>query len=144
MIDTLLSRLDKPRRTGPGRWLACCPAHPDKSPSLSIRELDDGRMLIHCFAGCSVGDIVAAVGLTFQDLFPDTKEHRIPGERRPFNPMDVLKALAFESTVVLLAASDMIQVGDLVLGDDGFERLAQAHDRIQGALSLIDGERRYG
>lgn len=48
----LLARLDAVKPTGPGRWLARCPAHEDRSPSLSIRELDDGRTFVHCFAGC--------------------------------------------------------------------------------------------
>jgi hypothetical protein len=40
------------KRAGPGKWLAHCPAHSDSSPSLSIREGMDGRVLLHCFAGC--------------------------------------------------------------------------------------------
>jgi hypothetical protein len=51
---------------------ACCPAHDDISPSLSIREVDDGRILIHCFSGCEVHSVVAAVGLELSDLFPKT------------------------------------------------------------------------
>jgi len=43
-IDALLSRLAKARQSGTGRWVACCPAHDDKRPSLSIRELDDARV----------------------------------------------------------------------------------------------------
>ena len=55
--EILLSKLDKVKRTGAGRWLACCPAHADKGPSLSLRETDDGRVLVYCFAGCSAVDI---------------------------------------------------------------------------------------
>ena len=40
--------------TGAGRWKARCPAHNDRSPSLSIREGDDGRVLVLCRAGCSL------------------------------------------------------------------------------------------
>ena len=68
-IDALLSRLEKVRNTGPDSWSACCPAHDDKGPSLSIRDAD-GKLLIHCFAGCSVHDVVGAVGLDIADLFP--------------------------------------------------------------------------
>ncbi|MCV5231644.1 CHC2 zinc finger domain-containing protein, partial [Escherichia coli] len=49
--DVLLERLAGVRLVGAGRWMACCPAHPDRSPSLSIRVLDD-KILLHCFAGC--------------------------------------------------------------------------------------------
>lgn len=44
-----------------GKAVVCCPAHNDRAPSLSIRELDDGRALLHCFAGCAYPEILAAV-----------------------------------------------------------------------------------
>ena len=71
MIETLLNQLDKVKRTGDGKWLACCPAHDDSDPSMSIREMADGRILIHCFAGCTPAEIMASVGLSMTDLFPD-------------------------------------------------------------------------
>ncbi len=46
-----------------------CPAHDDQKASLSITEADDGRVLLHCFAGCSVEKIVAKLGLRMADLF---------------------------------------------------------------------------
>ena len=61
IAESLLSCLDNVRETRPGYWLACCPAHDDRSPSLSIRELDDGRILIHDFAGCPPQDVLGAV-----------------------------------------------------------------------------------
>lgn len=69
-IDLLLSRLDKVQGRGT-KFQARCPAHEDRSPSLSIKEATDGRVLIHCHAGCEVADIVESVGLTLGDLFPD-------------------------------------------------------------------------
>lgn len=69
-VDNLLSRLEAVKG-GHGRWIARCPAHDDRSPSLSIRELDDGRILVHCHSGCSPSDVTAAVGLGMTDLFPD-------------------------------------------------------------------------
>ena len=53
-----IERLDCARQTGSGRWIARCPAHEDRSPSLSVRELEDGRTLIHCFGGCDVQAVV--------------------------------------------------------------------------------------
>jgi hypothetical protein len=67
------------RRSARG-WLARCPAHDDRSPSLSIAEGDDGRILLHCFAGCSLESIVAALGLTMRDLF---KGPRVPSKPKP-------------------------------------------------------------
>ena len=41
------------RRIGQGKWQGRCPAHADRSPSLSVAEGQDGRVLVHCFAGCA-------------------------------------------------------------------------------------------
>ena len=65
--------------TGPGKWMARCPAHPDRSPSLSIREGREERCLIKCFAGCSTDAILAALKLTRRDLFsgPPPSPHQL-------------------------------------------------------------------
>ena len=73
LADPLLTRLDRVIPSGPGRWHACCPAHDDHSPSLSVRD-DGERVLLHCFAGCDPDDILAAVGLKWSDLYPDRWE----------------------------------------------------------------------
>jgi len=56
------------RKTSSG-YLALCPAHEDHSASLSVREGDDGRVLLHCHAGCELSDVLAATGMTASDLF---------------------------------------------------------------------------
>jgi len=134
--ETLLSRLDKVRRTGAGRWIARCPAHDDKSPSLSIRELDDGRTLVHCFAGCSVREVVTAVGMELSDLFPPRPllDGRKP-ERRPFSSDDALRCLAFEARLVRLAALETLE--GKPLSDADFERLALAVERIDEAMGAV-------
>lgn len=53
-----------------GHYKALCPCHQDKNPSLSITA-KNGVILIHCFAGCNVKDIVEAVGLTISDLWDE-------------------------------------------------------------------------
>ncbi len=58
------------RRTGAGRWIAKCPAHPDRSPSLSIAEGRDGKVLVRCFAGCELSAVLQSAGLTIDNLFP--------------------------------------------------------------------------
>jgi hypothetical protein len=57
------------RRTGRGKWLAQCPAHKDRRPSLSIGEGREAKVLVHCFAGCTHKEILAKVGLRERDLF---------------------------------------------------------------------------
>jgi hypothetical protein len=49
----------KGRRTGQGRWVACCPAHADRTPSLSIGEGTKVPILLHCHAGCDPRDVLA-------------------------------------------------------------------------------------
>jgi hypothetical protein len=51
-------------------FTALCPGHTDRNPSLHVSEAADGRVLLHCFAGCTTETIVAALGLTLADLFP--------------------------------------------------------------------------
>src|SRR5688572_22765026 len=68
-LSEVVSRLTKPKKTGKG-FNALCPAHDDKSPSLSIFE-GDYRTVLHCFAGCSEDAILNAIGLEKADLFPD-------------------------------------------------------------------------
>jgi len=65
--ERLLGRLKKVRNVAPGRWMACCPSHLDKTASLSIRELDDGRVLIHDFAGCCAEDLALGKPLSPED-----------------------------------------------------------------------------
>lgn len=78
-IHLLLSKLDKVKTRGKGQWMACCPAHEDSDPSLAIKEHHDGRILVKCFAGCGAADVVASVGLSLADLFPE-------GNLGDFNP----------------------------------------------------------
>ena len=66
-VEVLLGRLEGVRPAGPNSWMARCPAHPDRNPSLSI-ALRDGRVLLHCFAGCPPEAVLQAVGLTWKDL----------------------------------------------------------------------------
>ena len=129
--ETLISRLDKVRPTGRGTWIACCPAHADKSPSLTIRETDDGKVLLHCFTGCSALEIIDAVGLEMSDLFPPRQHHGKP-ERRPFPAADVLRALAAEALVVASCGVSML-AGRFTDADR--ERLILAVQRIQSGIT---------
>ena len=68
-IQEFLSRLGNVKHSGNG-YIACCPAHEDKNPSLSVGLSDDGKkILIHCHAGCADADILGRLGLKMSDLF---------------------------------------------------------------------------
>lgn len=72
-LDDVLERLarHKLRPNGNGRWRACCPAHGGANPTaLSIGVGDDGRVLLKCWHGCGVDDVVDALGLDVANLFP--------------------------------------------------------------------------
>jgi hypothetical protein len=70
-LDTFLAAVpDCGRRVG-GQHLMRCPAHDDRKPSLGVRELHDGRLLVRCYAGCATEDILAALDLEFADLYPE-------------------------------------------------------------------------
>lgn len=68
-IDRVLPLLRMVKNAAHG-YQAACPAHDDSSPSLSVSVGEDGRVLLHCFAGCSVEAVTAALGLAQSDLFP--------------------------------------------------------------------------
>src|SRR4051812_14692581 len=59
------------RRSGDG-WMARCPVHDDRQASLSIHEGTDGRVLLHCHAGCEVEAVVGALHLELRDLFNES------------------------------------------------------------------------
>jgi hypothetical protein len=50
--------------------MACCPAHEDRDPSLSIKVTDD-KVLIYCHAGCDTRAVLEAIGMTWGELFQD-------------------------------------------------------------------------
>jgi hypothetical protein len=73
------------RRSGEG-WIARCPAHPDRHPSLSIRKGNGDKTILHCFGGCTTPKVLAASGLRMRDLFVG----------RPPSPLERRKALALQ------------------------------------------------
>ena len=77
-IEEFLGRLEGVQKSG-GGWVARCPAHGDDNPSLSIAQGEDGRILVHCHAGCAAEQVAEAVGLKMSDLMPE----RPGAEARP-------------------------------------------------------------
>lgn len=137
--DLLLGKLDRVHPRGDGRWTACCPAHGDRSPSLSIREQADGTLLVHCFAGCPAASVLESVGLTLSDLFPDNAAERSPmrpGER--WVPRDVLAAVAREALVAMVAAESVARGESLENADR--DRLARAAATLRGAAREVGYE----
>lgn len=67
-IDNVLSRLRSVEKVSSG-YTALCPSHDDSTPSLSVKKGEDGRVLLHCHAGCGLDDILQRLGLEWRDLF---------------------------------------------------------------------------
>ena len=84
------------RPNGTGRWQARCPAHEDRLPSLNIREGREGRVLLHCFAGCTTKAVMKAAGLSISDLFvgllPTPEQVRIAAQERTVREAEALQA----------------------------------------------------
>jgi len=137
-LHTLLQMLEGTRETRPGVWQARCPAHDDKAPSLSVKETADGTVLIKCWAGCGAGEIVASVGLELSDLFPKHEQFdhsQIPArEKRPWNAVDVLRALIMEVTIIAVIAGKLNNSG---LTEEDGNRLVIATRRLLKAASLV-------
>ena len=134
--ELILSSLKKVRKMGADRWMACCPAHADKSPSLSIRETSDGRVLLHCWTGCGANEILDALGLTFDDLFPERLTDHAPRERQPFSHREAMAGLVPEVMFVAAASSDMLKAP---LNKANHDRLVIAASRLAAASSYVEG-----
>lgn len=138
-IQRLLSRLEQVRQTGTNEWMACCPGHADRNPSLSIKQAGH-RVLINCFAGCEPRVVLSAVGLTMADLFdqPITPQAAPLAEhqrRRHNQAREALVALSHELRVLWCFAEQMH--AGLNLDPSELERLKLAMDRINTARRLI-------
>lgn len=138
-VEKLLSSLKKVRRNGQGSWMACCPNHQDKTASLSIKDLDDGRIIINCFAGCDTYSILRSVGLDWEDVMPEKLEAH---SAKPVKPIiyasDALRLIRFETQIVLICAFKLRKEG--VLPNEDIERLALSMQRIHKAMELSNVE----
>lgn len=138
MLADILPRLNKVRKTGRANWIACCPAHDDRSPSMTLHETDDGRILVRCFAGCSFAEIAGAVGLGWEPWFPPKQadDYKAP-VRRPFPAGDVLEALSSQAMLIAVAAANVAH--GVQLTDEDREEVWEANCRIQAAREIALG-----
>lgn len=141
-IECLLERLSHVRASRAG-WVARCPAHDDRGPSLAVAEGDDGRVLAHCFAGCDVQQIVNSVGLEVSDLFErGAEQHLVRGRRRQSTTGALhaywgaaLGVLDREATIIWLAGQQLACGATLSPADAG--RLDIACARVADARQVL-------
>jgi len=133
IVDKILPLLDKVKKKGDNSWLACCPAHDDKNPSLAITE-KEGKVLLHCFSHqCDVSDIVHAVGVELSDLFPEhiRIEGSKPIRKKRFPAEAILEALAKEFVIAELGLAVLAEGG--TLNKKAKSRMREASKRFTSA-----------
>jgi len=136
-VENLLQKLEKVKGRN-GSWTARCPAHDDKGPSLAIREADDGRILLHCFAGCQTESVLGAVGMDMTDLFPPEEKRREypmagkPSMKPAFFASDLMRIIGFEALVVQIVAFDI--ANGKPLSKETQDRMLVAYQRIDEAM----------
>ena len=142
MIDQFLSKLEKVKRRGGGKYMASCPCHKDRSPSLSIKD-DNGTILMRCFSQeCTPHDICAAIGFDMRDLFPPSDYSNFsPDDYKPeskkrsyFSADQMLAALQDETLVAFLIADEMTKT---TIDAATKARLVLAVSRIQAAKNYM-------
>jgi RecA/RadA recombinase len=124
-IDVLLARINGVKKSGKG-FMCSCPAHGGHD-CLSVEE-KDGRVLVHCFAGCSAQEVVESVDLRLSDLFADSLN---PDRARDYSIQSATSARTQARMVIDIGAA-CIQRGD-ELTDENIAELAAAQSRIDTA-----------
>jgi hypothetical protein len=135
-IDLVLQRLDgfKLRENGRDRWRACCPAHGGSNPStLSIGIGRDDQVLLRCWNGCDIEQVVQALGFEVSDLFPPKPQPAGAGDapirrRRLLTAGQALDLLDSEMMLAFVCASDMAQ--GKALDGATLDRLVQCAARV--------------
>jgi DNA primase len=141
--DDLLGLLQGVKRTSRG-WSSRCPSHNDNSPSLSVREAEDGRILLHCFAGCKAQEICEALHIPLRELFGhaerDTVQIRLARaqrvrERREREQVQRLEGVSADAKRdaerLLRSAKDLsIECWSDVFLDTSLNKLADAYGLI--------------
>lgn len=129
--EVLLSKLDKLRRSGDDSWMALCPAHVDKSPSLSIRDTGD-KVLIHCFAGCPAENVLDALGMGWGDLYDDPYKASFAAtcayKGRKYKPVKPIDMMEHERTIIRIGREDL-EAGKTLSFEDR-ARLELAIERV--------------
>ena len=133
-IEIILNALDKVKRKSAGKYIALCPCHAEKTPSLAISETTDGSVLLHCF-GCGAGamDVISALGIDASELFPERDRYDHTEQkplREAFTAAQLLDVINYEAIIVMLAANDIMRGIPVDV-----ERVTTAHNRISAALN---------
>lgn len=129
-MDTtpILDRLDGVRRVRDGEYIARCPSHDDRRPSLSVKDGGD-RVLVICRAGCTFDDIRSSLGMQAHEFFEDGRAPKLvaPGVNR----RELAEALTLELSIAYIVTCDRAKGREI--SDADRERELVARDRIRAA-----------
>ena len=134
-IDLFLGLLSGVKKSGVG-FMASCPAHDDRSPSLSVKEGNDGRVLLHCFAGCTFYEVIESLGLSPGDLFVHLDGASNAGHNSLKLPVSKLRpAIELERQILFLIQCDRLK-GRAISSIDS-ERELIALQRLTSVKDLL-------
>jgi len=117
-IHEILSHFENVKKSGSNQYQCKCPSHEDRSNSMGVSLSDDGQKIImNCFAGCTLTEVMQASGLTWDDIMPNKrvdsfimKDGEVSGmikQRQSFNPYAALKYLANDILFVAMCAAEV-------------------------------------
>jgi hypothetical protein len=137
-VDKLLNNLTKVQRKANSAWMACCPAHDDRSPSLSIKDIGDGKLVLKCFAGCETIDVLGAIGLDWEDVMPPKQPveriQTVKSQKPTIYATDALRVVKTEAQIITMAAMDITK--GRKINEPEMARIKLAMERIK---TLTDG-----
>lgn len=137
-VELVLARLDNPKLNGRDRWRSACPACGGNKSALSVGIGSDDAVLLKCWKGCGVSEVVASLGLELHDLFPPKlADHRATPLRRRgmLTAGQCLDVISFECLLTWTAAINLAN-GHTLTPDD-LARLSIAAERIQSLASEV-------
>jgi hypothetical protein len=136
-VAEILSSLESVHARGQGRWSARCPAHADKSPSLTIAEGEKG-VLLKCWAGCSLEEITATLGLTIKDLFFDALTTDPQQRRESMRQRTQAKAARQAAQDAEGRRLDTLRQAELLVQSArGISIEGWSHDKLHAALNRL-------
>ena len=142
-LSTLLSRLNGVRERRNGSWLACCPVHKggrERTPSLLVKYLPPGQIVVCCAAGCESSEVLTAIGLDLAYLCPAHLVGKPAGAPQPARPMITLRerldTLTHELHDAWAVLSDV--AGGHEIGPTLRARARASRDRLADLLKVRD------
>jgi len=143
-IDLILDRLDSVRPYGDG-YRADCPNGHRNRGSLSIKEADDGRVLLHCFSGCSALEVVHGLGLELKNLFErpitaDMSPEELKRHKQTEKESHWKAALDFLPVEIFIVQITAVQIGKgKPLNVEDHLRLELVGKRLTSAKAVLCG-----